>query len=70
MIFGQGKYIEDFFDSTPNWYRDFLVLLQQPRGLCAAGGVYQPRLAFLTTIVLLSDDLDRLYELCLSCFIS
>ena len=27
----------------------------------------RPESEFLTTIVLLSDDLDRLYELCLSC---
>jgi hypothetical protein len=62
--------MEDFFDLTLNWYYDFLVLLQQPRGLCAAGGVCRPGSAFLTTIVLLSDDLDRLYELCLSCLVS
>ena len=30
----------------------------------------RPESKFLTTIVILSDDLDRLYELCLSCLVS
>jgi len=62
--------MEDFFDLTPNCYCDFLVFLQQHRRLCAAGGVCQPESRFLTTIGLLSDDLDRLYELCLRCLLS
>ena len=70
MIVRQGNYIEDFSNSTPNCYCDFLVFLQQPRGLCAARGVYQPKLDFLTTIVLLSVDLDRNDVQCLRCLLT
>ena len=33
--------MEDFFNSTPNWYRDFLYVSSSPEGsvqLCVFGG--------------------------------
>jgi len=35
---GQGNYMEDFFDSTLNFYRDFLVLHSSTEGSVQLGG--------------------------------
>jgi len=54
----------------------FLIRLSGAAGGSKGGvtdtrlGVCRPESKFLTTIVILSDDLDRLYELCLSCLVS
>ena len=38
MIFRQGNYMENFFNLTPNFYRNFLVLYSSTEGSVQLGG--------------------------------